>query len=81
MSIYEKDYGPFTDYMSQKNSDRCFTLVSLITAADNAAFSDADEMINSPAFGDAFAASRLYKSIGEHINSCSNCKNHPMIRR
>jgi hypothetical protein len=75
------DYGPLTEYMSGKNPDKCSDLVLLVVSAHNAAFSDADELLNTAPWGDYFAASRLFKAMVEHIKTCPHCIKHRMIPR
>jgi len=74
------DYGPFDEYMSAKNSKKCFELVRLVTAAHNAFDSDVDELINGPGWGDYIAAGFTFREIVKHLKTCERCKDHPLLK-
>ena len=72
------DYGPFDDYMSGNNTNKCPALVQLLVSAHNNMDEDIDGG-RSFAAGN-FMASIQFKQIPEHIRNCSRCKNHPLLK-
>eukprot|EP01125_Pyxidicula_operculata_P000985 TRINITY_DN10863_c0_g1_i1.p1 TRINITY_DN10863_c0_g1~~TRINITY_DN10863_c0_g1_i1.p1 ORF type:complete len:123 (+),score=19.21 TRINITY_DN10863_c0_g1_i1:47-370(+) len=69
------DHGAFDSYMSQKNQNKCYTLVQLIVSAHNNADEDDFGQI-----GARIAGGVQFYAIREHIQKCSSCKNHPLLK-
>lgn len=70
----ETDYEVYDDYMSINNKNKCPHLVHIL----NRAYMDVDDDITS--IGCNIIKGMAFKEITPHINKCSACKKHPLLK-
>mmetsp|Transcript_35228 Transcript_35228/g.60333 ORF Transcript_35228/g.60333 Transcript_35228/m.60333 type:complete len:93 (+) Transcript_35228:32-310(+) len=79
VEVNTPSYGPFDEYMSMKNPDKCPQLVHLVVSAHNYMNDEPDRQ--SAFITSQFMASSQFKSIQKHLQTCSHCKNHKLLKK
>ncbi len=74
------DYGPYVAYMAGSNTNKCPACVQLIVAAHNSLSNDEVAGLNLTV-GNAVNGYNYFSALTNHLNTCPNCKNHPLLKK